>query len=142
MFKPMVLSFCFAIIGAMIMGLTWLPVASSPFLRPSCPGRRNISDRFMNLVQRSYTPVILWSCNHKRVVLGTALVSLLLTAFLFTRIGGEFVPTLDEGEFVIQPVLKTGTSLTKTIETTTRMEQILMEEFPEVDKIVSRIGAA
>ena len=142
MFKPMALSFCFAIIGAMIMGLTWLPVASSMFLRPSRSKRKNISDRFMNLAHRSYTPVILWSCNHKRVVLGAALVSLLFTAFLFTRIGGEFVPTLDEGDFVIQPVLKTGTSLSKTIETTTRMEQILIKEFPEVDKIVSRIGAA
>lgn len=142
MFKPMALSFCFAIIGAMIMGLTWLPVASSLFLRPSRTKRKNISDRFMALAHRSYTPVIHWACNHKRTVLGAALVSLLLTLFLFTRIGGEFVPTLDEGDFVIQPVLKTGTSLTKTMETTTRMEQILMKEFPEVDKIVSRIGAA
>ena len=142
MFKPMALSFCFAIIGAMIMGLTWLPVASSLFLKPSRSKRRNISDWFMNLAHRSYAPVILWACNHKRAVLGAALVSLLLTAFLFTRIGGEFVPTLDEGDFVIQPVLKTGTSLTKTIEITTKMEQILMKEFPEVDKIVSRIGAA
>ena len=142
MFKPMALSFCFAIIGAMIMGLTWLPVASSLFLRPVRPGRRNLSDRFMELAHRAYTPVISWATNHKRTVLGAALLSLLLTLFLFTRIGGEFVPTLDEGDFVIQPVLKTGTSLSKTIELTTRMEQILTREFPEVDKIVSRIGAA
>lgn len=56
--------------------------------------------------------------------------------------GGEFVPTLDEGDFVIQPVLKTGTSLTKTIEITTQIEKILIEKFPEVDQVVSRIGAA
>lgn len=142
MFKPMALSFCFAIIGAMIMGLTWLPVASSLFLRPPKSNRKNISDLFMNLVHKSYLPVIRWACGHKRMVLGAALVSLLFTAFLFTKIGGEFVPTLDEGDFVIQPVLKTGTSLSKTIETTTKMEQILIQQFPEVDKIVSRIGAA
>ncbi len=142
MFKPMALSFCFAIIGAMIMGLTWLPVASSLFLRPERPNRRNLSSRFMEFAHRAYSPVILWSCNHKRSVLGAALLSLLLTLFLFTRIGGEFVPTLDEGDFVIQPVLKTGTSLSKTIELTTRMEQILIGEFPEVERIVSRIGAA
>ncbi len=142
MFKPMALSFCFAIIGAMIMGLTWVPVASSLFLRPPRSNKKNISDRFMNLAYRSYRPVILWSRNNKRVVLGAALLSLILTAFLFSRIGGEFVPTLDEGDFVIQPVLKTGTSLTKTIAITTQMEQILLDEFPEVDKIVSRIGAA
>lgn len=142
MFKPMALSFCFAIIGAMIMGLTWLPVASSLFLRPSSTDKKNIADWFLSLAHRSYLPVIHWACCHKKAVLGAALVSLLLTGFLFTRMGGEFVPTLDEGDFVIQPVLKTGTSLSKTIETTTRMEQILIKGFPEVDKIVSRIGAA
>jgi cobalt-zinc-cadmium resistance protein CzcA len=56
--------------------------------------------------------------------------------------GGEFVPTLDEGDFVIQPVLPTGMSLAKTIETTTKIEQILLEQFPEVDQVVTRIGAA
>lgn len=142
MFRPMALSFCFAIIGAMIMGLTWLPVASSLFLRPSATDKKNIADWFLSLAHRSYLPVIQWACCHKKAVLGAALVSLLLTGFLFTRMGGEFVPTLDEGDFVIQPVLKTGTSLSKTIETTTRMEQILLKGFPEVDKIVSRIGAA
>lgn len=142
MFKPMALSFCFAIIGAMIMGLTWLPVASSLFLKPSRSNRKNISDWIMNLAYRSYSPVIQWSYRNKRKVLGAAGVSLLVTGFLFTRIGGEFVPTLDEGDFVIQPVLRTGTSLSKTVETTTKMEQILLKQFPEVEKIVSRIGAA
>ena len=142
MFRPMALSFCFAILGAMIMGMTWLPVASSLFLRPSGTGRKTTSDWIMNFALKSYTPVIKWACCHKKTVLFAALVSLLLTLFLFTKIGGEFVPTLDEGDFVIQPVLKTGTSLTKTIETTTKMEQILKSNFPEVDKIVSRIGAA
>ena len=142
MFKPMALSFCFAIIGAMIMGLTWLPVASALFLKPTKSTKKNISHWIMNVAHRSYLPVIKWSCMHKKAVLGAAIISLLFTGFLFTQIGGEFVPTLDEGDFVIQPVLKTGTSLTKTIETTTKMEQILMKNFPEVDEIVSRIGAA
>lgn len=142
MFRPMALSFSFAIIGAMIMGLTWLPVASALFLKPAKTNKMNFSDRMMESIYKRYTPVIQWACHHKRLVLGSAIVSLLLTGFLFTRIGGEFVPTLDEGDFVIQPVLKTGTSLTKTIETTTKMEQILIDNFPEVDKIVSRIGAA
>ncbi len=142
MFKPMALSFSFAIIGAMIMGLTWVPVASSLFLKPPKTNKKNVSDWFMNLAHKTYTPVIQWACCHKRIVLGAALLSLILTGFLFIRIGGEFVPTLDEGDFVIQPVLKTGTSLSKTIETTTRMEQILMENFQEVEKVVSRIGAA
>ncbi|HBZ25262.1 MAG TPA: CusA/CzcA family heavy metal efflux RND transporter [Rikenellaceae bacterium] len=143
MFRPMALSFSFAIIGAMILGLTWLPVASALFLKPAKTKKKNISDWIMDKVHNLYSPVIKWSCCHKRLVLGAAIVSLLLTGLMFTRIGGEFVPTLDEGDFVIQPVLKTGTSLTKTVEMTTKMENILIEKFPEeVDQIVSRIGAA
>ncbi len=143
MFRPMALSFSFAIMGAMILGLTWLPVASSLFLKPGKTQKRSISDWFMEKFHQSYYPVIQWSCGHKRIVLGAAIVSLLLTGLVFTRIGGEFVPTLDEGDFVIQPVLKTGTSLTKTVEMTTQMENILIKSFPEeVDQIVCRIGAA
>jgi len=143
MFRPMALSFSFAIIGAMILGLTWLPVASSLFLKPNKIKKRTVSDWIMDTVHKSYYPVIQWSCGHKRWVLGAAIISLLITGILFTRIGGEFVPTLDEGDFVIQPVLKTGTSLSKTVEMTTQMENILIENFPdEVDQIVSRIGAA
>lgn len=143
MFRPMALSFSFAIIGAMIMGLTWLPVASSLFLKPTKNKKRNISDWIMNIAYKSYLPSIKWSCGHKRIVLGLAFISLIFTGFLFSKMGGEFVPTLDEGDFVIQPVLKTGTSLSKTIELTTKMENILIKEFPdEVHQIVSRIGAA
>ena len=142
MFRPMALSFSFALLGAMFLGLTWLPVAASIFLKPEKENKRSLSRWIMNLAYRSYAPVIKWSYNNKKKVLGLALFSLLLTAFVFSRIGGEFVPTLDEGDFVIQPVLKTGTSLSKTIELTTQMEKILKENFPEVDQIVCRIGAA
>jgi cobalt-zinc-cadmium resistance protein CzcA len=127
----------------MIMGLTWLPVASALFLKPTKTKKRNISDWIMDISYRSYLPSIKWACNHKSIVLGAALVSLIFTGILFSRMGGEFVPTLDEGDFVIQPVLKTGTSLSKTVEMTTKMENILIKGFPdEVHQIVSRIGAA
>lgn len=142
MFQPMALAFSFAIIGAMILGLTWLPVASALFLKPDKVKKRNISDWFMGLAYKSYFPVIKWSYNHKPWVLGAALLSLIFTGVILARIGGEFVPTLDEGDFVIQPVLKTGTSLSKTVEMTTQMENILISKFPEVNQIVSRIGAA
>ncbi|MBU1012464.1 MAG: CusA/CzcA family heavy metal efflux RND transporter [Bacteroidetes bacterium] len=142
MFRPMALSFSFAILGAMLFGLTWLPVISSLFLKPVKEKKKNLSDWIMNTAYRSYCPVIKWSYKHKRIVLGMAVASLIFTGILFSRMGGEFVPTLDEGDFVIQPVLKTGTSLSKTIELTTRMENILIDNFTEVDQIVCRIGAA
>ena len=142
MFRPMALSFSFALVGAMILGLTWLPVASSLFLKPEVENKKSLSKWIMNIAHGSYFHVIKWSCNHKRIVLSAAIVSLVLTGLLFSKMGGEFVPTLDEGDFVIQPVLKTGTSLSKTIEITTRMENILIDNFPEIDQIVCRIGAA
>lgn len=142
MFRPMALSFSFAILGAMILGLTWLPVAAALFLKPEKENKKSFSKWIMNIAYLSYNPVMKWSYDHKKTILGLALASLIFTVILFSRMGGEFVPTLDEGDFVIQPVLKTGTSLTKTVELTTQMENILIETFPEVGQIVCRIGAA
>ncbi|MGC8864902.1 MAG: CusA/CzcA family heavy metal efflux RND transporter [Bacteroidales bacterium] len=142
MFRPMALTFSFALLGAMIMGFTWLPVASSLFLKPT-KSRRTLTDRLMSLAYKTYTPSIRWAYHHKKWVLGAGLASLILAGIVFSRLGGEFVPTLDEGDFVIQPVLRTGTSLSETIRLTTRMEQILKKNFPdEVEKIACRIGAA
>lgn len=142
MFRPMALSFSFALLGAMFFGLTWLPVASALFLRPEKEKQFAVTRFIMRLMYRSYDPVIRWSYSHKWVIFTLAVISLFFTGVVFSRMGGEFVPTLDEGDFVIQPVLKTGTSLTNTVEMTTRMENILIDNFPEVDQIVCRIGAA
>jgi len=143
MFRPMALSFSFALLGAMFFGLTWLPAISSVALKP-VPEEKSfwLTRWMMKWFYRSFDPVIRWSFHHKKWVLGMGLASLVLSGIVFSRLGGEFVPTLDEGDFVIQPVLKTGTSLSKTVELTTRMEQILIKKFPEVNQIVSRIGAA
>ncbi len=141
MFRPMALTFSFALIGAMILCFTYVPVMSSLFLKPTKENPKGISARFLGLLSKMYAPTIHWAMHHKRIVLGISVGMLLLGGFLFSRMGGEFVPTLDEGDFVIQPVLKTGTSLEKTIEATTQIEKIL-KEFPEVKQVVSRIGAA
>ncbi len=142
MFKPMALTFSFALIGAMILGLTYVPVMSSIFLKPVKISSKNISVRLMKFLNGIYDPSIRWSLKNKKIVLGIASFLLISSIYMFTTMGGEFVPTLDEGDFVIQPVLKTGTSLSKTIETTTKIENILLEKFPEVEQVVSRIGAA
>ncbi len=141
MFRPMALVFCFALIGAMIMCFTYVPVMASLFIRPSDPGKKTISSRLITFLEDMYKPTMAWALRRKKIVLGLALALLVSVVFLFTQMGGEFVPTLDEGDFVIQPVLKTGTSLSKTTEATTRIETIL-KRFPEVDQVVSRIGAA
>lgn len=142
MFKPMALTFSFALIGAMVLCFTYVPVAASLFLKPTETSKRNISVKIMAFLNRFYEPTIRWALGAKKLVLVVAAVILASTIYLFTTMGGEFVPTLDEGDFVIQPVLKTGTSLKNTIATTTQIEKILIDNFPEVDQVVSRIGAA
>lgn len=141
MFRPMALAFCFALLGAIVLCFTYVPVAAALFLKPSKPGRRNISTRLVDFLASLYAPTLRFALRSKALVIGASLGLLVLAGLTFMQLGGEFVPTLDEGDFVIQPALKTGTSLGKTIELTTQMEQILLE-FPEVDQVVSRIGAA
>ncbi|MDO6595570.1 CusA/CzcA family heavy metal efflux RND transporter [Oceanihabitans sp. 2_MG-2023] len=142
MFKPMAMTFSFALIGAMILCLTYVPVVSSLFLKPSKQSSKNISVRLMNFLNKAYQPVINWALSNKKIVVLLSAVLLASSVWIFSKMGGEFVPTLDEGDFVIQPVLKTGTSLSKTIEITTRIEQVLLDNFPEVEQVVTRIGAA
>lgn len=141
MFRPMALVFCFALIGAMIFCFTYVPVMVSLFIKPSNPNKRNISIRIITFMEKKYEPIITWALQQKKLILSLASVLLIITGIIFSSMGGEFVPTLDEGDFVIQPVLKTGTSLSSTVNTTTQIEKIL-KKFPEVDQVVSRIGAA
>lgn len=140
MFRPMAQVFTFALLGTMILGFTYVPVVSAMFLKPASQ-KRNISTRLLDFLNRAYDPSITWALKYKKTVLSIAVLLLVVSGLIFSRMGGEFVPTLDEGDFVIQPVFKTGTTLSNTIELTTRIEQIL-KTFPEVDQVVSRIGAA
>ncbi|MDC6389669.1 CusA/CzcA family heavy metal efflux RND transporter [Maribacter sp. PR1] len=142
MFKPMALTFSFALIGAMLLCFTYVPVVSSIFLKPSKTTDKNVSVRLMKWLTDKYDPIIDWALRSKKVVLGVAALLLAIAVSLYMSMGGEFVPTLDEGDFVIQPVLKTGTSLSKTVEITTEIENILLKQFPEVNQVVTRIGAA
>ena len=141
MFRPMALVFTFALIGAMLLCFTYVPVMASLFIKPSNPDKKTISSRIITFLENKYQPTMAWALNKKKLVVGIALALLIGAVTLYNHMGGEFVPTLDEGDFVIQPVLKTGTSLSKTISTMTQMEKIL-KKFPEVDQVVSRIGAA
>jgi cobalt-zinc-cadmium resistance protein CzcA len=138
----MALTFGFALIGAMFLCLTWIPVACSLFLNPKKLKAKNISTKILDKVKKAYIPSVSWALNHTKAVVISALIIVALAVFTFTKMGGEFVPTLDEGDFVIQPILKTGKSLSSTIERTSEIEKILLDNFPEVTQVVSRIGAA
>lgn len=142
MFKPMAMTFSFALVGAMLFCFTYVPVVSSLFLKPKEDNPNSFSSRLIAKMNSWYLPIINWALNNTKKVIYGAISLLVFAIVLFTTMGGEFIPTLDEGDFVIQPVLKTGTSLTKTIATTTKIEKIILKNFPEVTQVVSRIGAA
>jgi cobalt-zinc-cadmium resistance protein CzcA len=142
MFKPMAMTFSFALVGAMLFCFTYVPVVSSLFLKPKEENPNSFSSKLINKMNSWYLPVITWAIGNTKKVIYGALGLLIGAILLFTTMGGEFIPTLDEGDFVIQPVLKTGTSLTKTIGITTKIEKIILKNFPEVEQVVSRIGAA
>lgn len=142
MFKPMAMTFSFALVGAMIFCFTYVPVVSSLFLKPKKENPNSISGKLIRKLNGLYLPVITWSLANTKKVMYGAIALLFSAVALFSTMGGEFIPTLDEGDFVIQPVLKTGTSLSKTIATTTKIEKIILKNFPEVEQVVSRIGAA
>jgi cobalt-zinc-cadmium resistance protein CzcA len=142
MFRPMALTFGFALIGAMVLCFTYVPVVASIFLKPSTATNKDISVRLLKWFHKMYEPVIDWALGSKKLVLGIATALLAVSIFIYSTMGSEFIPTLDEGDFVIQPVLKTGTSLSNTVATTMQIEKILLKEFPEVKQVVTRIGAA
>ncbi len=144
MFKPMALSFSFALIGAMLLCLTYVPAMSAIFLKPKkkSSARDAFSNTVVEFMQKLYSPAIHFALRFKALVLAVAVLLLAASVFLFARLGGEFIPTLDEGDYVVQPVLKPGTSLSETIDISNKLERILLDNFPEVTQVVTRIGAA
>ncbi|NNK19175.1 MAG: efflux RND transporter permease subunit, partial [Maribacter sp.] len=142
MFKPMALTFIFAMIGAMVLCLTYVPMMSALVLRAPKNNNKSYGDRFVNWVEDKYQPLLVRALRKGKWVIGIAVVLFGITVFMFSRMGGEFIPQLDEGDIAFHAILKPGSSLTETIETTTKIEQIVKAKFPEVEKIVSRIGVA
>ncbi|SNR69273.1 CusA/CzcA family heavy metal efflux RND transporter [Lutibacter flavus] len=142
MFKPMALTFIFAMIGAMLLCLTYVPMMSALILRVPKSDKKSYGDKFVHWVENKYQPLLEKALQKGKLIIGVAIGLFALAVFMFTRMGGEFIPQLDEGDIAFHAILKPGSSLTETIETTTKIEQIVKSKFPEVDKIVSRIGVA
>ncbi|GGG17701.1 acriflavine resistance protein B [Dokdonia pacifica] len=142
MFQPMALTFIFAMMGAMILCLTYVPMMSALFLKPPKTEKKSWSDRFVQWVQHKYEPLLMRALKKGKWVVGIAVAIFAVAVFVFSKMGGEFIPQLDEGDIAFHAILKPGSSLSETIETTTKVERIVKAEFPEVEKIVSRIGVA
>ncbi|MCE2712358.1 MAG: CusA/CzcA family heavy metal efflux RND transporter [Cryomorphaceae bacterium] len=142
MFKPMAQTVMFAIIGALILSLTYVPMISAVFLNKKIVIKETWSDKIIRVVRSVYIPLLQLFIRKQRIVLSALFVLLLSSVFLFSRLGAEFIPSLDEGDFAVETRLITGTSLTKTIEETLKASELLKRKFPEVLKVVGKIGTA
>lgn len=141
MFKPMAQTVAFALLGAFLLSLTYIPMMSALFLSKKTKHKPNISDRMMANIERVYHSAL------KRVIefpksLLIATASLFVIAMIvLSTLGGEFIPTLEEGDFAIETRVLSGSSLTTTIASTQKAAHILKSQFPEVEKVVTKIGS-
>lgn len=142
MFKPMAQTVSFAIFGALLLSLTYIPMISALLLSKKVSHEKNISDKIMDRIQRWYTPTIHIALNNKRFVMIGALGLFVVTMFIFHTMGGEFLPTLEEGDFAVETRVMTGSSLFQTIEAAQKASKVLLENFPEVKEVVAKIGSS
>jgi cobalt-zinc-cadmium resistance protein CzcA len=157
MFRPMAQTVFFAILGAFILSLTYVPMASALFLRPTSTltkrkgdkdtlwrrfRRTNISDKIIEKLQWWYKPLIIKSLNHSKTLVISMIVVFAFSIFIFNKMGGEFIPTLEEGDFAVEISMAQGTSLSQVVKTFSQAEKILKDNFPEVKQAVTRIGSA
>jgi cobalt-zinc-cadmium resistance protein CzcA len=142
MFRPMALTVGFAIFGAFVLSLTYVPMISSVFLGKNLHRHLAISERFLGWFYKGYEPFIVWSLKFKKLTVALTLALFGFSLFIFNGLGGEFVPTLDEGDLAIDFRTAPGTSLTRTVEASLAAQRSLMNHFPEIRQIVGRLGAS
>jgi len=141
MFVPMAQTVSFAIFGALILSFTYIPMMCALFLSKNISHKKNISDRMMDFLHGLYAPLMDSALRFKKIVIGITVAVFILSVFIFSRMGGEFIPTLTEGDFAFHCILPQGTSLSQSIETSMQASR-LIKEFDEVKMVVGKTGSA
>lgn len=141
MFKPMAQTVAFALAGAFILSLTYIPMMSALFLSKKLSHKKNLSDRLMEKVEAAYQSALTKVISIPKVIITAVL--LLFTGAIITllSLGGEFIPALEEGDFAVETRVLTGSNLNTSIENTQKASKILLQKFPEVEKVVTKIGS-
>lgn len=142
MFRPMALTVFFAILGAFILSLTYVPMASSLMLSRKVHTRKTFSDRVIEKLQAWYRPVLVWVLARNKDVITGAVALFCVSIVGFKYLGGEFIPSLEEGDFAVEMSMSQGTSLSQMVESCSKAEKLLKKEYPEIKQVVSRIGSA
>ncbi len=141
-FTPMAKTLVFCIIGALILSLTYVPMMASLFLKRTISSKPTFADRFFGKLNGVYRRTLHFCLRHIWGTIVCSFAALAVSLFLFTRLGAEFIPTLDEGDFAMQMTLPAGSSLTHSIELSKQAEETLMKNFPEIKHVVAKIGTA
>ncbi|MCX6231218.1 MAG: CusA/CzcA family heavy metal efflux RND transporter [Bacteroidetes bacterium] len=141
MFRPMAQVVAFALLGAAILSLTYVPMASALFLSKKTVSKANLSDKLMELITKAFNPAIAYALKHKMQVSLAAIVLFILSLLLFTQLGGEFIPQLEEGDLAAGVMTLQGGSLSNTVDQVKKANKILLDNFPEVKHAVCKIGA-
>ena len=142
MFKPMAQTVGFAILGALILSLTYVPMMASLVLQKHIVRKTTIADRIVSFLHSLYRPLLDFALRFKVLILIATVVIFGVSLYQFSRFGGEFIPTLEEGDFALHQILPSGSSLAKGVEVSAELQNILLEKFPEVEKVVTKIGTA
>ena len=141
MFKPMAQTVAFALLGAFILSLTYIPMMSAVFLSKKIKHTHNISDRLMEKTERVYQAALNKVVGFPRAVLAAVLSLFIIAVLILSGMGGEFIPALEEGDFAVDTRVLTGSNLNTTIVNTQKAAHILKTQFPEVEKVVTKIGS-
>jgi len=141
LFKPMAQTVAFALLGAFILSLTYIPMMSDLFLSKKVKHEPNLSNRIMIKVERRYQHLLQKILNYPKIVISSVVGLFVLALITLTTLGGEFIPGLEEGDFAVDTRVLTGSNLNTTIESTQKAAHILKTQFPEVEKVVTKIGS-
>ena len=142
MFRPMAQTVSFAILGALVLSLTYVPMMSALFLSRNPLPKETISDKVIRKLHRWYAPVLAASLKKRAVIVACSIVAFAISFIIFLNLGGEFIPTLDEGDFAVETRILTGSSLSQMTETVQKSSRVLLDNFPEVKKVVGKIGTS
>ncbi|HEX8041302.1 MAG TPA: CusA/CzcA family heavy metal efflux RND transporter, partial [Chryseosolibacter sp.] len=141
MFKPMAQTVSFAILGAFLLSLTYVPMMAALALSRNTQHKPNFSDRMMNFFQRAYRPVVEKAIHNKLSVLAVAIGLFIVALITFSYMGSEFIPQLDEGDFAVETRVPVGSSIRQMIAVSKKAQTILLREYPEVSQVVNKIGS-
>jgi len=141
MFKPMAQTVAFALLGAFLLSLTYIPMMSALFLSKKIKHQANFSDKLMIRVEMKYQHALQRILNYPKTVIASVISLFVLAVITLSFLGGEFIPALEEGDFAVDTRVLTGSNLTTTIASTQKAAHILKTQFPEVEKVVTKIGS-